>query len=369
MIKKQYNIINSINLHLFLFNWINSNSNVVPFIHGQAGIGKTAIVEELAKDKNIKLVILNLAHQEEGDLIGIPYREDGVMIYTKPEWLASNEDEEVILFLDEIDRAQKNILNMSLSIIREYRINQHFIPKKWKIIAAGNSGINDDFYDTNEMDFALKSRFIHLFYELTAKEWLNWARKNNINPLIIKYIEMKPQDLIFEPKDSFDIFSYPNPRTWEILSRGLEFTDEKIWKFIIIGAIGKEIGESFYSFIKTIDIQELPMIFDNFINNKEAFIKLKKLKKEILVNTIINMNNNVDFISKNYKKEILINTFSKIIGMLIHLDYFELAVMLFRSIEENNNRVSISIIDNMNKSENLKPLLETFQNKIKLLKD
>lgn len=365
---KKYNIINSTNLELFLVNWINSNTNVVPFIHGQAGIGKTAIVEKLSENRNMKLVILNLAHQEEGDLIGIPYKDGVVMRYTKPEWLEVNEDEEVILFLDEIDRAQKNILNMSLSIIREYRINQHFIPKKWKIIAAGNSGINDEFYDTNEMDFALKSRFIHLFYELTAKEWLKWANENNIHPLIIKYIEMKPQELIYEPKNSYNIFSYPNPRTWEILSHSLYFTDEKIWKYIIIGTIGKDIGETFYSFIKTVNVNELPISFDEFVNDKRTLSKLKNINEKVLLNTIININNNIDSIVKNYNKQILVNTLSRIIGMLIHLKYFELSVMLFNSIEKSNNSLSISIIDYMGKVEKLKPLLEIFQEKIKNIK-
>jgi len=359
--------INSKQLTVILDSWAKSNENFVPFIHGKAGIGKTAIIDHLSKKHGYKTIMLNLANQEEGDLIGIPKAKDDMMSYFAPEWLHANRDKKCILFLDEIDRAPKNILNFALSIVREYRLHHHIIPSNWKIIAAGNSGINDDFYDTNEMDFALKSRFVHLFYELTTPEWLEWAISENINENIIKYLQIHPAELILEPLQN-DVFSYPNPRTWEILSKSLSITPISLWRHIIIGSIGKEIGESFYIFTKSINRKSFPIAFSEFyIDKKSSLLRLKKSEKNSIIDTITNIGNNMDSITNDYEKRKLVEIFSNILGVLIMLKHFELSSLLFNSIESTNNgnKINIEIFNFMKKDKKLNSLLSSHQDKIK----
>lgn len=337
----KYPIINSKQLIEYLKTWINIPNEylgkpLIPFIHGKAGIGKTEIVEQLAKEYNKKLVILNLSHQEEGDLIGIPEKikkdNNVITIWSEPEWLGINKDKEVILFLDEMDRAPKNILNVTLTLLREYRIHTHYIPKNWKIIAAGNSGFNDDFYDVQELDNALKTRFIHLFYELTTNEWLEWAKKNNIHPLIIKYLELNPSNLIVENTADFS-FAYPNPRTWQILSDNIKYIQNpELIKFISIGTIGYDVGVSFYAFykqnfnIKVYSLNDLLHKWDEF----------KKENKDVYVNTIVNINNNMNTLIKGFEKKQFINIISKLVAFLIYKKHYELAFSIISTIETNN---------------------------------
>jgi hypothetical protein len=323
----------------------------------------------LAKDSGFELLMLNLAHFEEGDLIGIPYREGEAMLYAIPEWLYTNRNKKCILFLDEIDRAPKNILNSCLSLIREYRIHTHYLPDNWKIIAAGNSGINDSFYDTSELDFALKSRFIHLFYELTTLEWLEWAEKNNIHPYIKNYLKIEPSALIVEPENN-EVFSYPNPRTWEILSQALYITPSNLWKFVIIGTIGKEIGESFYIFIKRNDKGTLPLTFNDFVTNpKKSFHTLKNAEKTLLIDTVSNLGNNIENIFKEYKTNNTFEILGKILGILILLEHFELSAMLFNSIEgmKDGYKYTKAILNSMQSNPQLNELLITHKNKISIL--
>ena len=359
--------LNSKELRKYLENWIKVDNNllskpVIPFIHGKAGIGKTQIIEELSKSHNKELVILNLSHQEEGDLIGIPKQveENGKYktIWAKPEWLANNEEKEVILFLDEIDRAPKNILNAILTLLREYRIHTHHIPKNWKIIAAGNSGINDEFYDIQEMDNALSSRFVHLFYEPNYKEWLAWAKNNGINEVIIKYIETKPEHLLKENAENFN-FSYPNPRTWEYLSENMKFIqDAEILKFVAIGLLGNEVGIDFYIFYKTYKNISY-MTFEEIIKNFQEF---KNKNKNFYINTVLNISNNIDIIFKNFNEKILVETFLKIILYLGNKQYYEIAYLLINLIETKNPQVALKILDKTKQNEKYEEIFNKIKN-------
>lgn len=336
------NFINSTKFQKFLNDWLLRKTTVVPFIHGRAGIGKTAIIENLRKQYDFHLEILNLNHQEEGDLIGIPLEKDGMMVYSKPEWIGLNEDKEnVIIFLDEMDRAPKNILNVSLTLIREYRIHTHKLPKTWKIIAAGNSGINDDFYDTNEMDRALKSRFVHFFYELNYKEFLKWGEKNGILSYILEYIKQNPSALISEPSDP-DIVAYNNPRTWEILSDTLKFSDENIWKNVCVGSIGEEVGTSFYTFLKTFNKEDTPISFTDLVNDLDgSLIQYQKKNKNGKMATNYNILNNLNILIKNHKKEEIIKILSYLIITLIKNEDDELVIVIFNTIQSLGSKGKI----------------------------
>lgn len=335
----------------FLDSWITSPSKIVPFIHGQAGIGKTDIISEIAKKYDYNLVILNLAHQEEGDLIGIPYKQDNIMYYSKPEWLALNEHKKTLCFLDEYDRAQPNIMNCGLTIVREYRIHTHHLPSNWKMIAAGNSGINDDFYNTTEMDFAMKSRFCHLFYKLETSEWLEWAEKHNIHPFIIQYLTLTPKDLIVEPKDNI-VISYPNPRTWHILSESLYFAPESLWKDISIGCIGKDIGTSFWTFTQTSKKEDLPVNLWQFFKNENI---MKELPKQLntrtnkgLQATLQSLMNNLDNIKK-YKQDEVFVLLGVLFTFFMENNKIEFCANLFQIFPQKTKEIFIDFLSNHQK--------------------
>lgn len=360
--------ISSKDLKRFLKNLILSNTNVVPFIHGKAGIGKTDIIGQLAEEFGYELIILNLHTQDEGDLIGIPKEKDGITIYSEPEWIGLNKkNSKVILFLDEIDRATKNVLNSSLTLVREYRIHTHKLPKSWKIIAAGNSGVNDDFYDINEIDLALKSRFVHLWYELKYDEWLKWGEENNINPYILEYIKLNPKNLIVEPKDN-GVFAYPNPRTWNILSDTLTFAPENIWLYSIIGTIGDEIGISFHTFMKTQKNEDFPISFTDFLLNlDDALKRYRKKSKNGILNTNMGILNNIMILFKNHNKTKVLNILRNIIIVLIELEYYELTAVFFNSIKAigtDGEKINLRIIKHIEDNSNLFNIYKNYIKKI-----
>ena len=105
-------------------------------IVGEAGIGKTSIIKQMAEERGAGYKRLNLSELEEiGDIVGIPQKEflmtkdneekrvaeklipqfinlgynlcpdcDPVMSYAIPEWVPTDPDKEFVLFLDDFSR-------------------------------------------------------------------------------------------------------------------------------------------------------------------------------------------------------------------------------------------------------------------------
>jgi hypothetical protein len=111
-------------------------------------------------------------------------------------------------------------------------------------MCAGNKSTDNAI--TNRLSTAMQSRLIHLFLEVENKEWLVWARDNNIDYRIISYIEFKPNSLF-----SFDLIhndcTFPTLRTWEFVSKLIKGIQEPMLA-LICGAIGEAVGREFYSY-------------------------------------------------------------------------------------------------------------------------
>ncbi len=141
-----------------------ANENVL--IEGVHGIGKSLRVKEYAKKNNLHLEILYLSHQEVGDLIGIPTISNNTTIWTKPSWLtrmeeANKKGQGCILFLDELNRAQRDVRQIALQITLEKRLHDHILPSIDEIETLVIAAINpeDDKkidYQVDELDAALK---------------------------------------------------------------------------------------------------------------------------------------------------------------------------------------------------------------------
>lgn len=147
---------------------------------GEAGIGKTSIVRQIAKERNMTFVKLNLAMVDEvGDITGFPlkeyecqaakqiagedgkpkmqilpgtvwlndkqieqpikgmaYRQTGKtrMGYAKPTWVPEYNENGTILLLDDFNRANQAILKAMMDLILEQKYISWSLPKKTTIV-------------------------------------------------------------------------------------------------------------------------------------------------------------------------------------------------------------------------------------------
>lgn len=233
--------------------WLANDTVLAEGVHG---IGKSERVEAWARMMGMHFEPLFLSQQEVGELIGIPHNveRDGkeIMEWSVPAWLqrmyeAHKEGKDCVLFLDELNRADTDVLQASLQLVLAKQLHEHKLPEGKQqtfIVAAVNP--TDD-YQTNELDPALLDRFITVELKPDAEEWLAWGRRNGINPIVLKYIASNPMYIHETPEDGSKGTS---PRAWTKVSRLLDFLDRDnpALYTILKGRLGAGIGAEFRNF-------------------------------------------------------------------------------------------------------------------------
>lgn len=192
---------------------------IVPFLHGNQGIGKTQINKQLSKELGLDFIHLHLATQEVGDLVGLlKHNADGTVTHARPEWFPTSG--EGVIFLDELNRAHPEVLQAMFSFITEGTIHQHKLPSGWNIVAAGNYQ-NGDFTTTDMSDAAWLSRFCHIDLKPTVEEFILYAEDNNAFE-IAGFIRENGECLERKAKGDNINFVTPDRRAWMTMIAPLE---------------------------------------------------------------------------------------------------------------------------------------------------
>lgn len=220
---------------------------------GSHGIGKSRIIENYYKSKGYPVVALFLGQMSDpGDLIGLPRlnEETGKTDFMPPYWFPTD-GKPVVLFLDELNRARPEMLQTVMDLVLNRKLAGKSLPEGSRILSAVNAG---EEYQVGDLDPALVSRFN--IYELrpTAKDWLDWAKSENLDERVINFISQKPThlDSKFDAnKDSLD--PTPDRRAWERVARAvanvsnIDGTTTKM----IAGMIGVKAAVEFMESTKT----------------------------------------------------------------------------------------------------------------------
>lgn len=197
--------------------------DIVPFVWGMQGIGKTESVKQVAESLDIGFVHLHLATQEVGDVVGLLKENfDGKVEHMKPTWFP--ESGEGIVFLDELNRAHPDVLQAMFSFITSKTIHTHKLPNGWKIVAAGNYQ-SDDFQVTDTSDSAWMSRFCHIELKPTPEEFVVYAESKGALT-VAEFIQNHPEMLEVSKRAKIDINITPDRRSWLNMLAKLE--DETI---------------------------------------------------------------------------------------------------------------------------------------------
>jgi hypothetical protein len=201
------------------------------FIYGAPGIGKTEIVGQAANELGVKLIPLDLQFMSPEDFLGIPSKhdirqmkvEDGVLVDPGAGFTRANPPRVLppdnlqngkggIIFMDEMNRANKVVLNSIMQFVQQGRIGEYQLPDKWIIVAAGNRP--EEAEGVADFDFALADRFIIKNYVPTVERWSDWASKNvKIFPELVTFL-MHNNDLFHELDVDKKVLNYPSPRSW-----------------------------------------------------------------------------------------------------------------------------------------------------------
>lgn len=215
------------------------SAGLVPLLEGPTGIGKSQMIREYGNARGYDVLTLETANMDPAEAVGrmverkriLPNgKEEFYHQNTIPTWfntILENEEEgrTTLLFLDEINRGPlvKDQM-MSLLLDRRFGINERQLPDSTIIIAAQNP--DDGNYSVESMDPAQASRLVKVKFTPSFIHWKNSFAlhysngRQNINPMIVEYLEYTPQEFIVAHNDEFDDVGM-SPRRWEIASSAL----------------------------------------------------------------------------------------------------------------------------------------------------
>lgn len=145
---------------------------------GETGVGKTDMILQLGKELNKKVITLNSAIQSAEDLIGYPYRENNVMKWARPEWFPVESDGPCILFIDEINRAEKQVINALMPMLINGVLHSHSLPKGTWVCAAMNPDTENYDMVNSFDDVAIWSRMCVVPVYHNALDWEDWLIKS-----------------------------------------------------------------------------------------------------------------------------------------------------------------------------------------------
>ena len=239
-------------------------------MHSSPGVGKSAIVKQIAAEEDALFIDVRLSSMESSDVQGIPFVSGEDMHFSTPFWFSkaekgAAEGKPVVLFFDELNNAAIDVQKAAYRIILDREIqNGKVLPDAVKIIAAGN--LKSDKTGAKDMVPALANRFaFHLDIKASKDDFVSWANGAGIDQRVIGFLEWKP-DAIYRFDPARNEHSFPTPRSWEAMSEILStgYTDDELPP-VVGGCVGQGTSAEFMSFLKY--YQKLPSM-DDIANGK-----------------------------------------------------------------------------------------------------
>ena len=226
---------NSMAIRKLKFHMQGRNPQIVPCLVGPTGIGKTAIVNQVAKDLGAELVYFNMAQQNQGDnALPVPHINAGqtlvqYALHHKFQEILDNPNKDFIVMCDELARAQIPVISEWMTVLNERQIQGRKFSNNVRFIAAMNpsstmKGYEDTDYIATEMDPAHLTRFHFIYMQADRIDWLNWAKENNIHEYVIRFLE-DAKNVAYFYGQSVDDVRVRTPKGWEQLSDMLKDMD------------------------------------------------------------------------------------------------------------------------------------------------
>lgn len=208
------------------------------FLLGAPGIGKTAIMEQIADEMGIALVSYSMTHHTRQSALGLPFintKEYGgqkysVSEYTMSEIIASVYDtmeqsgvKEGILFLDEINCVSETLYPSMLQFLQFKVFGRHSVPEGWIVVTAGNPPEYNR--SVRNFDVVTLDRLKVMEIEPDYQAWKNYASSHNIHPAVLGFLD-KNKRYFYMIESTVSGPSYVTARGWEDLSTVISLYEE-----------------------------------------------------------------------------------------------------------------------------------------------
>lgn len=280
-----------------------------PLLIGEKGIGKTATVRDYAKKIGADFITIELSQIDPVEFMGYMIPEeavgnsetqkgtidydkvrkqleklegkkvDKILVHrhTMPSWIAkilqnAEEGKPTVLFLDEINRGSRDVMNAVMNLIYEKKFGPEEIklPPNVFIVAAANP--DDGEYSVLSFDKAQRDRVVEINFEMSYAEWRNKvAPKLGIHDSIIRFLDEHEEYFNYtDPETDVNI----SARNWEQVSDKIK-AYESIAKYVNIN-MRREMEELLRGILKSEKVADEYFAFYN-THNKLTYKDLKRI--------------------------------------------------------------------------------------------
>ena len=232
------------------------------FLMGPPGIGKTAIMEQIAQELDVCLVSYSMTHHTRQSALGLPFIEkkvfDGkevqVSEYTMSEIIATVYEtmeatgkKEGILFLDEINCVSETLAPSMLQFLQYKVFGRHRVPEGWIVVTAGNPPEYNR--SVREFDIVTWDRLKRIDVEPDFDAWKEFAYQKHVHPAVMTYLEIRKGDF-YKVESTVNGKRFVTARGWDDLSQmirlyelnGLTVDEKLVIQYLQNPKIAKEFA-------------------------------------------------------------------------------------------------------------------------------
>jgi len=221
------------------------------------GVGKTDIGKQASAAVDYECQIFHPVTSDPTDFKGMPW------VYVKDKSQTPSAEfipfgdlrrlletkKPTLAFLDDLGQATPLVQAATMQLLLARRINNHIVPDHVTFLAATNR--RQDRAAVSGVLEPVKSRFMSILnLEVDVEDWLTWAARENIPPVVRAFIRWKP-DLLHDFNPTGDMTNSPSPRT---VAHVAELYDDKypaeIEYDLYTGAAGEGFATEFLAFAK-----------------------------------------------------------------------------------------------------------------------
>lgn len=265
---------------------------------GPPGIGKTQIMEQIAKERRIGLVAYTITHHTRQSAVGLPFiqqksyqgKQFSVTEYTMSEIIASVYEKveqtgicEGILFIDEINCVSETLAPTMLQFLQGKTFGNQKLPEGWIIVAAGNPPEYNK--SVREFDVVTLDRLKKMDVEANFEVWKEYAYQQGIHPAVISYLELRKQNF-YRIETTVDGKQFATARGWEDLSQLIqvyESIEKKVDRDVVFQYIQhRRIAKDFANYLELYNKYKTEYGIEEILAGKWSPITLQKIKAAAL---------------------------------------------------------------------------------------
>lgn len=199
-----------------------AKTDLTPCVVGHRGVGKSAGIIQACRDMNRKYVPLRLGQMEVGDLVGIPFREGGIMHWSRPSWWPGDDAEPTVIHCDELNRAQQeDTLQAIFQFVEppvegmQRSLHTHQLSLRHKVVVSINPP--DGTYQVATLDRALIDRMVMLFVETDYHCWARYAAQRELAGDVRQFLAGN-SSMLARQGAAMELPTEPTERGWEMVS-------------------------------------------------------------------------------------------------------------------------------------------------------